>query len=146
MDLPKPSFLRNPVIPEWPQEQEVKKAQSCRLISLKALRKEYQRPVYSSFLSSLSSSSRLTDLPQFQSSTKPSKTESPILMPQFSRMLQPLKATPKRFTKPLSKGIGGVVGKQLFTSHRVTIQIDSTLPRRYALKKSISRSQRTSPR
>lgn len=141
MDLPKPSFLRNPVVPEWPHEQEVKKAQSCRLISLKALRKEYQRPVYSSFLSSLSSPSRLPDLPN---SIKPSQTGSP--WSQYSRKVQPCKSPSKHFDKSVSKGIGGVVGKQLLTSHRVTIQIDSTLRRKNTLKKSISRSQRTSPR
>ena len=143
MDLPKPSFLRSSVVPEWLPEQEVKKAQSCRLISLKALRKEYQRPVYASFLSSLSSSSRLPDLPQFPSSIKPSKTGSPML--QYSSKLQPLKAASKRLNKS-SKGIGGVIGKQLLTSHRVTIQIDSTLRRKNTLKKLISSSQRTSPR
>jgi len=140
MDLPKPSFLRTPVRSDWqPVVKSVKKDQPGRLISLKALRKEHLSPVHSSFLASISSS-RLTDFPKWANSLSLRHTEAPALV--FVRRLQA-----KRSPEPKWKGVGEVVGKQLLSPQsRIAIQIESKLPQRYGSKKSLSRSQRNSPR
>lgn len=147
MDLPKPSFLRTPVRSDWqPMVKAAKKDQPGRLISLKALRKEYLSPIYSSFLSTLSSS-HLPNFPKLTHSVHLSRTEPSLLVSVVCKKTGRLQTSSKRGPKQEGRTVGEVVGKQLLSPQsRITIQIQSKLPQRYSLMKSISRSQRNSPR
>lgn len=140
MDMPKPSFLRKPSIPDFllPKANLSNYKVPGRLMTLKDLRKYHKTHAFSSFSPVLS---QFTDFSRLLDTKRNEKGKLKGRSGLYSVNLVRFPAN-SREKKHVEGNIGGITGHKVpISPNRVIIQISSKLPQQYRLKKSLSQSQ-----
>lgn len=141
MEIPKPSFLRKSTLQEFilPKEISLQRHKPGRLASLKDLRKEHFEPMAFSYLSSISSSPKLTEV----TGSMDVSLKQKAMKSKLNRVSLNLHQETRQ--KPGKKTIGGVIGTRISipTTRRIVIQIETKLPQRFQLKKYLARQSKS---